>query len=429
MKSYKEMNAEELKMEKLYLEQKLEHYRAMGLSLDMTRGKPSPEQLDLTDHIYDKMSKEGFKAADGVDTRNYNSPAGIKEMREVFAQILGTTSDNIFLGNSSSLNQMFDAIMRAVVFGEHDSDKPWGQIEGRKWLCPVPGYDRHFRVTQTLGFELVNVPMTENGPDMDIVEELVKDEKVLGIWCNPVYSNPDGIVYSEETCRRLASMKTAAKDFRIFWDNAYVIHHLNDDEAEQGSTPDILGLCAEAGNPSRVYEFASTSKVTFAGAGISCIAANKDNMDYAKKIMAVQTICTNKVNQLAHARMLPDLDAVKAHMRKHAALLRPKFNKALEVLESELRWTGTASWHEPKGGYFISVFVYPGTAGKVVEMCKEMGVALTPAGATYPYGKDPDDSNIRLAPSFPSVEDIDTAVNVLAICAKISAIDKITEEQ
>ena len=427
MKSYYEMNADELRLEREQLQKKYDQYANMGLSLDMTRGKPSPEQLDLSNELYTDLSKDGFKSLDGTDTRNYSTPAGIKDARELFAQILGTSSDNIFLGNSSSLNQMFDSIMRATVFGEHDSDKPWGQIEGRKWLCPAPGYDRHFRVTQTLGFELITVPMTADGPDMDIVEELVKDEKVLGIWCNPVYSNPDGFVYSEETCRRLASMKTGAKDFRIYWDNAYVIHHLTANEAEQGRVPDILALCEEYGNPSRVYEFASSSKVTFAGAGISCFAANKENMDYAKKIMAVQTICNNKVNQLAHARFLPDLIAVKAHMEKHASILRPKFGKTIEVLESELKPAGIASWNNPKGGYFVSLFVMKGTADKVVKMCKEIGVALTPAGATYPYGKDPDDSNIRIAPSFPSVSDIDTAVNVLAVCAKIAAIDKLLE--
>ena len=427
MKSYVEMSREELAKEREELNAMYGKYKTMGLALDMTRGKPSPEQLDLSNNMYDDLSKDGYKAKDGTDTRNYSCPAGINDMREVFAQILDTTYDKIFLGNSSSLNQMFDSIMRAMVFGEHDSDKPWAQIEGRKWLCPAPGYDRHFRVTETLGFELITVPMTENGPDMDIVEELVKDEKVLGIWCNPVYSNPDGIVYSEETCRRLASMKTAAKDFRIYWDNAYVIHHLNDDEKDQGKVPDILGLCEEFGNPSRVYEFASTSKVTFAGAGISCIAANKDNLDYAKKIMAVQTICNNKVNQLAHARMLPDISEVKAHMSKHAAILRPKFEMVDKVLTETLGGTGIANWHKPMGGYFVSLFVMPGTADKVVQMCKDAGVALTPAGATYPYGKDPDNSNIRIAPSFPSVSDIEQAVNVLAVCAKITAIDKILE--
>ena len=427
MKSYVEMSREELANERAMLKSKYEKYKEMGLALDMTRGKPSPEQLDLSVGMYSNLPKDGYKAKDGTDTRNYSCPAGINDMREVFAQILDTTYDKIFLGNSSSLNQMFDSIMRAMVFGEHDSDKPWVQIEGRKWLCPAPGYDRHFRVTETLGFELITVPMTESGPDMDVVEELVKDEKVLGIWCNPVYSNPDGIVYSEETCRRLASMKTAAKDFRIYWDNAYVIHHLSDDKAKQGKVPDILGLCEEYGNPSRVYEFASTSKVTFAGAGISCIAANKDNLDYAKKIMAVQTICNNKVNQLAHARMLPDLKAVMAHMSKHAEILRPKFEMVDKVLSENLDGTGIATWHKPMGGYFVSLFVMPGTADKVVQMCKDAGGALTPAGATYPYGKDPANSNIRIAPSFPSVSDIEQAVNVLAVCAKITAIDKILE--
>lgn len=427
MKPYSSMNREELLAQRALLAAKIEEYRKMGLNLDMTRGKPSPEQLDLSNQLFDGLSDKGFKTQNGTDTRNYNCPAGIEEMREVFAQILKTSADNIFLGNSSSLNQMFDSLMRATVFGEHDSDKPWGQIEGRKWLCPAPGYDRHFRVTETLGFELVTVPMTKDGPDMDVVEELVKDEKVLGMWVNPVYSNPDGFVCSEETCRRLASMKTAAKDFRIYWDNAYVVHHLFDDESSQGSVPDMLALCKEAGNPSRVYEFASTSKITFAGAGISCLATNKENMDHARKYMAVQTICNNKVNQLAHARMLPDLASVKAHMSKHAALLRPKFEMALKVLDEQLKDAGVASWNEPRGGYFISLFVMKGTADKVVAMCKELGVALTPAGATYPYGKDPDNSNIRIAPSFPSVSDIEQAVNVLAVCAKITAIDKILE--
>lgn len=427
MKAYKEMSKEELRAERDLLASRYQEYAGMGLALDMTRGKPCPDQLDLTNNLYDKLSDQGFKASNGLDTRNYNTPAGIPEMREVFAQILKTSADNIFLGNSSSLNQMFDSLMRAVVFGEHDSAKPWGQVEGRKWLCPAPGYDRHFRVTETLGFELITVPMTPEGPDMDIVEELVKDEKVLGMWCTPVYSNPDGYVCSEETCRRLASMKTAAKDFRIYWDNAYVVHHLSQDESAHGSVPDMLSLCEKEGNPSRVYEFASTSKITFAGAGISCLATNKENMDHAKKYMAVQTICTNKVNQLAHARMLPDLDAVKVHMEKHAQILRPKFAKTVEVLDRELSGTGVASWNNPAGGYFVSLFVMKGTADRVVKMCKEAGVALTPAGATYPYGKDPDDSNIRIAPSFPSVSDIDLAVNVLAVCAKITAIDKLLE--
>ena len=428
MKGYREMTREELLAERKELNERYEKCKALNLTLDMTRGKPSPVQLDLSNDIYDTL-KDGYKTAKGQDVRNYGIADGIEEIREVFAEILGTDKDNIFMGNSSSLNQMFDAIMRAMVFGEVDSPKSWSQVEGRKWLCPTPGYDRHFRVTETMGFELIPVPMTDNGPDMDIVEELVKDEKVKGIWCVPCYSNPDGIVYSEETCERLAKMETAAPDFRIFWDNAYVVHHLSSDRSEWGKLPDMLSLCESYGHANRVYEFASSSKITFAGGGISCFAANKDNMTYTKKYLNAQTICTNKVNQLAHARFLPDAEAVYAHMMKHAEILRPKFEACQRVLNEELGGNGDLwHWTDPKGGYFVSFYAMPGTATKVVAMCKEAGVALTPAGASYPYGKDPSDSNIRLAPSFPEVEDIEKAVRILSICAKITAVDKLLED-
>ena len=415
MKGYREMTKEELIKAREELNERYEKYKALNLTLDMTRGKPSPVQLDLSNDIYDTL-KDGYKTVDGQDTRNYGIAPGIDDIRAIFADLLGTEKDNIFMGNSSSLNQMYDALMRSMVFGEVDSPKPWSQVEGRKWLCPAPGYDRHFRVTETLGFELIAVPMTENGPDMDVVEELVKDENVKGIWCVPCYSNPDGVVYSEETCNRLAQMKTAAPDFRIFWDNAYVVHHLYEDRSTWGQLPDMLSLCEKYGNANRVYEFASSSKITF-------------DMTWAKKFLNAQAICTNKVNQLAHTRFLPDKEAVFAHMMKHAAILRPKFEKCIEVLKEEL---GTAkdlwTWTEPKGGYFVSFYAYPGTATKIVSMCKEAGVALTPAGASYPYGKDPKDSNIRLAPSFPGIEDIEKAVRILTICAKITAIDKLLEE-
>lgn len=426
MKKFEEMSKEELKELRSSLAAKYDEYKAMGLTLDMTRGKPAPEQLDLTNGIYESLSTTGYKSASGVDTRNYSAPAGIEEMRKTFGDILGTDKDNIFLGNSSSLNMMFDCLMRAMVFGEIESDCPWYEKKGRKWICPAPGYDRHFRVTETLGFELITVPQTPCGPDVDAIEELVKDPDVLGMWCVPVYSNPDGIVCSEETCRRLANMKTTAPDFRIYWDNAYVVHHLYRDSI--GKIPDMLALCAEAGNPNRVYEFASTSKITFAGAGISCIACNKDNMDKLKKICGVQTICSNKVNQLAHANLLPDMEAVDKQMRRQAELIRPKFDAALSVLDEDLAESGIAHWTNPLGGYFISLFVMPGTAAATVKLCKDCGVALTNAGATYPYGKDPADSNIRIAPTFPSAEDIGKATRILAICAKITAIDKLLEE-
>ena len=425
MKSYKEMSREELLAEKAELEKRVEGFKAMNLSLNMTRGKPAPNQLDMSNGLYDSLSKEGFKAADGSDTRNYGVATGLPEVKKLFSQMLKTSSDHIYIGNGSSLNLMFDSIMRAMVFGEHDSPKPWSQVEGRKWLCPVPGYDSHFKVTEQCGFELIAVPLKEDGPDMDIVEELVKDPLVLGMWSVPCYTNPDGYVYSEEVCRRLASMKTAAPDFRIYWDNAYCVHHLYNDEAKQGKLPDIIGLCAQAGNPSRVYEFASTSKITFASAGISCIASGEENYNRAVKIMGIQTIGANKVNQLAHIRMLPDIDALKAHMSRHADIIRPKFELTLDILDKELNGTDAATWHKPLGGYFISVYTMPGTAKAVVAKCNELGVAFTPAGATYPYGIDPDDSNIRVAPSFPSLEDINKAVEVFAVCVKLSAVDKL----
>ena len=425
MKSYAEMSREELLTEKAELERRIEGFKSMNLSLDMTRGKPSPEQLDLSNKMYDNLADEGFRASDNSDTRNYGTPTGIPEMKRMFADILGTLPENIYVGNGSSLNLMFDAVMRAMLFGEHDSPKPWSQVEGRKWLCPVPGYDRHFKVTELAGFELITVPLNEDGPDMDIVEELVKDPAVLGMWNVPCYTNPDGFVYSEEVCRRLASMNTAAPDFRLFWDNAYSVHHLYDEEEKQGRLPDILGLCKEAGNPSRVYEFCSYSKITFASAGIACIAANEENYKYMVKIVNTQTIGANKINQLAHIKMLPTIESLKAHMSKHASILRPKFELTLDILEREIEGTGAASWHKPTGGYFISVNAMPGTAGKIVARCKELGVAFTPAGATFPYGKDPDDSNIRVAPSFPSLEDINKAVEVFAVCVKLSAVEKL----
>jgi DNA-binding transcriptional MocR family regulator len=428
MKGYRGMTREELLAERKELNERYEKCKALGLTLDMTRGKPSPVQLDLSNDIYDTL-KEGFKSAKGQDTRNYGVAEGIEEIRAVFAELIGTDKDNLFMGNSSSLNQMFDALMRAMVFGEVDSPKPWSQVEGRKWLCPAPGYDRHFRVTETMGFELISIPMTENGPDMDMVEELVKDEKVKGIWCVPCYSNPDGVVYSKDTCERLAKMETAAPDFRIFWDNAYVVHHLSEDRNEWGRLPDMLSLCESYGHANRVYEFASSSKITFAGGGISCFAANKDNMTYTKKFLNAQMICTNKVNQLAHARFLPDAEAVYKHMMKHAAILRPKFEACSRVLNEELGGNEDLwHWTDPKGGYFVSFYAMPGTATRIVSMCKEAGVALTPAGASFPYGKDPSDSNIRLAPSFPEVADIEKAVRILTICAKITAVDKLLEE-
>ncbi|MCQ2533216.1 MAG: aminotransferase class I/II-fold pyridoxal phosphate-dependent enzyme [Clostridia bacterium] len=426
MKSYKEMTKQELEAESILVNEKLNEFKNMNLSLDMTRGKPSPAQLDLCNDLYKVLDNSSFKTAKGEDCRNYGIPTGIEEARVLFGEILGTDKSNVFIGNASSLNLMFDTLMRAMVFGEVDSDKPWSQEPVKKWLCPVPGYDRHFRITETLGFELICVPLKDDGPDMDLVEKLVsEDESIKGMWTIPCYSNPDGVVYSEEVCKRLASMKTKAKDFRIYWDNAYCVHHLYNDESMQGKIPDILSLCAEAGNANRVYEFASTSKVTLAGSGLAVMACNEDNMKHSMKYINAQTICSNKINQLAHVYYLKNLDGVKAQMSKHAELLRPKFEMTLDILDKELSGLDIVNWRKPLGGYFVSVFVYPGTADKVVKMCKEMGVAFTPAGATFPYGKDPDDSNIRIAPSFPSIEDIEKAVTVFALCCKACALESL----
>lgn len=428
MKSYKAMSKDELLKEKELLEKEYSDLKSLNLSLNMMRGNPAPNQLEISNDLFEGLgAKTDFKAKDGTDCRNYGIPAGIPESRQLFAEILNTKAENVFIGNSSSLNLMFDTLMRACAFGEIDSEKPWFQIEGRKWLCPAPGYDRHFKVTKQLGFELIPVPMTDEGPDMDVIEELVKDPTVLGMWLVPVYSNPDGITTSEATCKRLASMKTAAKDFRIFWDNAYCVHHLYADESKQEKVPDILSLCEEAGNPNRVYEFASTSKVSFAGSGLACFATNKDNFEAAMKVIGIQTIGANKINQLAHSVMFPNLAAVKEQMMKHAEILRPKFEKTLEILDNELTGLDVATWHKPNGGFFISVNVFPGTAKTTVAMCKDLGVALTPAGATYPDGKDPQDSNIRFAPSFPSIENIEKSVKVFTVCAKLAAVNKILE--
>lgn len=427
MKSYCELDKESLKEVLKVLEVRYKDYCSRNLSLDMTRGKPSPKQLEMAEVMPSMLEKGDFKSKSGADCRNYGMPFGIDEMRELFGSILGVSEAQVIIGNNSSLSLMYDCLMRSLVFGEIESKKPWSQIENRKWICPVPGYDRHFLVTETLGFELIPVPLNEDGPDMDMIEDLVKnDASILGMWAMPLYSNPDGYIYSEKVCRRLASMETKAPDFRILWDNAYVVHHLYNDK--QGSLPDILALAKEYNHANRVYEFASTSKISFAGAGISCIAANENNLVHTKDILKVQSIGPNKIDQLMHAKYLPNLDAVKEVMKKQADILRPKFEKTLEILDMEFQDTGIAKWNKPLGGYFVSIYVYNGTAKETVKLAKEAGVALTPAGATYPYGIDPFDSNIRIAPSFPCLEDIEIAVSVLAVCAKLAAVRKLLEE-
>ena len=429
MKTYLELSKAELKDTLKILELRYNELKSRNLALDMTRGKPSPDQLDLANEMPTLLDTDNLKAESGADCRNYGVPYGLPESQNLFGEILGINPSLVTVGNNSSLQLMYDTLSRSLIFGEIESEKPWGQVENKKWLCPVPGYDRHFLVTETLGFELIAVPLNQDGPDMDMVEKLVaEDASILGMWAMPLYSNPDGYIYSEEVCKRLASMKTAAPDFRILWDNAYVVHHLYDDPAKQGTLPDILKLCREAGNPNRVYEFASTSKISFAGSGIACMAANEENTTRARKYLGVQSIGPNKIVQLMHAKYLPDLDSVKKVMSKQADILRPKFEMVLKVLNDEFAGSGVARWNEPLGGYFISVYLLDGTAKETVRLAKECGVAFTPAGATYPYKKDPADSNLRIAPSFPKVEDIETAVTVFSVCAKLAAVRKLLEE-
>ncbi|MBR5973759.1 MAG: aminotransferase [Clostridiales bacterium] len=429
MKTYLELSKAELKDTLSILELRYNDLKSRNLALDMTRGKPSPDQLDLANGMPGLLDPDNLKAEDGSDVRNYGVPFGLKESRALFGEILGIDPALVTVGNNSSLQLMYDTLSRSLIFGEIESEKPWGQIPERKWLCPVPGYDRHFLVTETLGFELIAVPLKEDGPDMDIVEKLVaEDASILGMWAMPLYSNPDGYIYSEEVCKRLASMKTAAPDFRILWDNAYVVHHLYDEPERQGTLPDILALCREAGNPNRVYEFASTSKISFAGSGIACMAANTENTERARKYLGVQSIGPNKLVQLMHAKYIPNLEAVKKVMSAQAEILRPKFEMVLKILDDEFRGSGIARWNAPLGGYFISVYLLDGTAKETVRLAKECGVAFTPAGATYPYKKDPNDSNLRIAPSFPRVSDIETAVTVFSVCAKLAAVRKLLEE-
>lgn len=421
--NYSEMTREQLQNERNSLIEKFNEFKSLNLNLDMTRGKPSIAQLDLSKDIFNGL--DSFKAEDGSDVRNYGNLQGLPELRRVFADILDTVPEKIFVGGSSSLTMMHDTMARAMIFGEVDSSKPWSQVEGRKWLCPAPGYDRHFRIAEMFGFELIPIEMDPWGPNLTQIEEYVKDPTVLGMWCVPCYSNPDGYVYSEYVCDQLASMKTAAPDFRIYWDNAYMKHHLYE---EKYTIPEILALAEKYGNPNRFYEFTSFSKITLAGSSVACMATNKDNMDWAIKHIGAQCIDCNKVNQFIHAKFLPNEDVVEEHMKKHAAILRPKFETCLDILSKELTSYGICHWTNPKGGYFISFYAYPGTAKKIVELCNELGVKFTPAGATYPYGKDPGDSNIRLAPSLPPIEDIEKAMQVFTLCVKLATIDKIIEE-
>ncbi len=417
-----EMNREQLSEFKKKVQSDYDEFKSRGLSLDMSRGKPCAEQLDLSMPLLNALvSDSDIKDGAGTDCRNYGILDGIKEAKELFAEILGVKPEEVIVGGNSSLSLMYDTLMRLMVFGTL-GNTPWCKEEKIKFLCPAPGYDRHFAITEKLGMELVTVPMTKDGPDMDIVEKLVADKTVKGIWCVPMYSNPEGTTYSDETVKRLASMKTAAPDFRIFWDNAYCIHHLSD-------TPDVLlnimDECRKNGTDDRVYIFTSTSKVSFSGAGVSAMAASEKNIADIKKTLTVQTIGYDKMNQLRHIRFFKDFDGVKAHMKKHAEILAPRFKAVLDALEKEIAPLGIGEWNSPNGGYFISFNTMDGCAKRVVELCKEAGVVLTGAGATFPYGKDPADRNIRIAPTYPSVDELEKAVELFCICVKLASAEKL----
>lgn len=407
------------------LQKQYQEAKAKNLALDMTRGKPSPEQLDLALPMLDLVTSSDYKTLSGDDTRNYGGLDGIPEAKSLFKEFLEVSSTNeVIIAGNGSLTLMFDTMSQAVSHGVVGSEKPWGQLEKVKFLCPSPGYDRHFSICENLGIEMIPVGMDENGPLMDEVEKLVAaDSSIKGIWVVPKYSNPTGISCSDEVVNRLASMKTAASDFRIFWDNAYTVHHLYN-ASNRDEVKDILGACKETGNANRVFIFGSMSKITFAGAAVAAMGGSEENMTWKKKALAFSTIGPDKVNQVRHTRFFPNMDAVMNHMNKHADILRAKFEVVLEVLNAKLGGKELATWTTPKGGYFISLDTNEGCAKRVVQLAAEAGVKLTAAGATFPYGKDPKDSNIRLAPSLPSVSEIRTAMEIVTLCVELADAEK-----
>ena len=427
MKPLKEMTKEELLAMKETLSAEYKEAQAKGLKLDMSRGKPGISQLDLSLPMLDAInSSSDMRTVLGNDTRNYGDLDGIGECRYLMADMMSVKKDNVVVCGNSSLNIMYDTISRSMTHGVNGST-PWCKLDKVKFLCPVPGYDRHFKITEYFGIEMINIPLYEDGPDMDMVEKYVNsDEAVKGIWCVPKYSNPTGISYSDEVVRRFANLKPAAEDFRIFWDNAYCIHHLYEDT--QDEILNILEECEKAGNPNMVYIFASTSKISFPGSGVSAIATSLENIEFIKSQMTVQTIGHDKINQLRHVKFFKNLEGLQAHMKKHADLMRPKFEAVLDVLEEELGGLEIGSWIKPRGGYFISFNAMEGCAKAIVAKCKEAGVVMTGAGATYPYGKDPQDSNIRIAPSFPTPEEMRDAAKLFTLCVKMVSVDKLLEE-
>ncbi len=428
MKSYQEMSKEELLREKEALEAEYRRIQGMGLNLDMSRGKPSAEQLQLSEDLLDVInSRRVLKSEDGIDVRNYGTLEGIPEARRLIGEMLGCDPEQVIIYGNSSLNIMYDQIVRGELSGYMGST-PWCRLDKVKFLCPVPGYDRHFAITQEFGIEMINIPMTQSGPDMDLVEQYVNsDPAVKGIWCVPKYSNPQGVVYSDETVRRFAALKPAAADFRIFWDNAYVVHHLYEDG--QAEILNILEECEKAGNPDMVFQFCSTSKITFPGSGIAALSASPANIADIKKRLSIQTIGHDKINQLRHVAYFRDMDAVRGHMKKHADIMRPKFEMLEELFGAELSSRGIGSWVNPKGGYFICFESLSGCAKAIVDKCKQAGVILTGAGAPFPYGRDPEDRVLRIAPTYPSLEELRQAASVFVIVVRLVSAEKLISEK
>lgn len=424
MSEFYKMDYNTLQKYREVLIKRYEDFKSQKLKFDMSRGKPCKEQLDLSMGM---MNITDYKSNDGTDCRNYGGVDGLPEAKQLFGQLVEAKPEEVIIGGNSALNMIYDTIARAMSFGVLGSESPWGKLTKVKFLCPSPGYDRHFAICELFGIEMIVVDMKPDGPDMDTIEKLVADDETIkGIFCVPKYSNPDGITYSDEVVDRLASMKTKAKDFRIFWDNAYVVHHLYD---KGDKLKNILEACKEAGNEDRVFIYASTSKISFPGAGVAFMAASKANITMIKKQLSIQMIGPDKMNQLRHVKFFKTIENIQEHMKKHAEIIEPKFSAVLEILNTELGGKEIAWWNKPNGGYFISLNTLDGCAAKVVAMTAEAGVVMTPAGATFPYGKDPRDRNIRIAPTLPSIEELRKAIEIFCICIQIVSIDKILMEK
>ena len=428
MIAFKDMSKEELMSLEKELSKEFEDKKSLALKLNMARGLPSKQQLDMEADFFNTLNPQSdFISEAGIDCRNYGELVGIHEARQLMGDFMEVDAENVIVFGNSSLNVMYDTVARSMVLGVCGST-PWCKLDKVKFLCPVPGYDRHFAITEQFGIEMINIPMNDDGPDMDMVEQYVNnDASVKGIWCVPKYSNPGGVVYSDETVRRFANLKPAAEDFRIFWDNAYCVHHLYEDN--QATILEILDECKKAGNPDIVYKFGSTSKVTFPGSGLAALASSKKNLDYIKSIITIQTIGHDKLNQLRHVRYFKDINGIRKHMKKHAEILRPKFELVVNTFERELGGLGIGKWTKPIGGYFVSFDSLDGCAKTIVAMCKEAGVTLTGAGATYPYKKDPHDSNIRIAPTFPPYEELEQAIEIFVLCTKLASVRKLLENK